>query len=135
MRTPRPRRTTRSWHRSTSAGGRSTSRARAGAEASSTTRRASRGHRPPPVLSKHLALPDARDMIPAELRPSGATSPYARGCEHDDERGQHDEFVVDPAASRSRSGAPASRRHVQAEHLMDRYGVQINKTTRNTSSS
>jgi arginine decarboxylase len=43
-----------------------------------------------------------------------------------------DEFVLDRPGSRCPSGAPAAAAHVQREQLMDRHGVQISKTSRNS---
>jgi arginine decarboxylase len=101
-------------------------------EAALSMRRAIADH---PLLSKYFKVLTAGDMIPEEYRESGVTSYY------DQEQGwtdmwdcwEKDQFVLD--ASRVTllvGGTGWDGDTFKTDILMDKYGIQINKTSRNT---
>jgi len=101
-------------------------------EAAMSMRRAISDH---PLLSKYFEVLTAGDMIPEEHRESGVTTYY------DTEQGwtdlwdcwERDEFVLD--ASRVTllvGGTGWDGDTFKTKILMDKYGIQINKTSRNT---
>lgn len=101
-------------------------------EAALSMRRAIADH---PLLSKYFKVLTAGEMIPEEYRESGVTSYY------DQEQGwtdmwdcwEKDQFVLD--ASRVTllvGGTGWDGDTFKTDILMDKYGIQINKTSRNT---
>jgi len=101
-------------------------------EAAMSMRRAISDH---PLLNKYFEVLTAGDMIPEEHRESGVRTYY------DTEQGwtdlwdcwERDEFVLD--ASRVTllvGGTGWDGDTFKTEILMDKYGIQINKTSRNT---
>ena len=101
-------------------------------EAAMSMRRAISDH---PLLSKYFKVLTAGDMIPEEHRESGVTSYY------DTEQGwtdmwdcyEHDEFALDPTrVTLSVGGTGWDGDTFKTDILMDKYGIQINKTSRNT---
>jgi arginine decarboxylase len=101
-------------------------------EAALSMRRAIADH---PLLSKYFKVLTAGDMIPEEYRESGVTSYY------DQQQGwtdmwdcwEKDQFVLD--ASRVTllvGGTGWDGDTFKTDILMDKYGIQINKTSRNT---
>ncbi|MCJ7814971.1 MAG: aminotransferase class I/II-fold pyridoxal phosphate-dependent enzyme [Xanthomonadales bacterium] len=101
-------------------------------EAAMVMRRAVSTH---PLLKKYFDVLAIGDMIPQEYRTSG-TDVY-----WDDQHGwsqlwdawTQDEFALDPTRvtlSIGRSGVDGST--FKNRYLMDRYGIQVNKTSRNT---
>ncbi len=101
-------------------------------EAAMSMRRAISDH---PLLRKYFKVLTAGDMIPEEYRESGVTSYY------DAEQGwtdlwdcwERDDFVLD--ASRVTllvGGTGWDGDTFKNKILMDKYGIQINKTSRNT---
>jgi arginine decarboxylase len=101
-------------------------------EAAMAMRRAISDHE---LLSKYFTVLSAGDMIPQEHRESGVTSYY------DVEQGwtdmwdcwERDEFVLD--ASRVTllvGGTGWDGDTFKTKILMDKYGIQVNKTSRNT---
>jgi arginine decarboxylase len=86
-----------------------------------------------PLLSKYMRCLMTADLIPAEYRPSGIDQPLRSGLPSMIAAWDADEFVLDPSrvtifiGNTGIEGDAFKRRH-----LMDRYGVQINKTSRNT---
>jgi len=101
-------------------------------EAAMSMRRAISDH---PLLKKYFQVLTAGDMIPEEYRESGVTSYY------DAEQGwtdlwdcwERDDFVLD--ASRVTllvGGTGWDGDTFKTKILMDKYGIQINKTSRNT---
>jgi arginine decarboxylase len=86
-----------------------------------------------PLLSKYMRCLSTADLIPAEHRPSGIDQPLRSGLPSMIRAWDCDEFVLDPyrvtiyIGNTGIEGDAFKRRH-----LMDRYGVQINKTSRNT---
>ncbi len=90
-----------------------------------------------PLLSRYFHFLRAGDMIPEEFRPSGIQSYF------DPETGWRnnnmedawaiDDFVVDPTRLTlyvGRTGVDGDT--FKNAYLMDKYGIQINKTSRNT---
>ncbi|MEI6253349.1 MAG: ornithine decarboxylase [Mycobacteriaceae bacterium] len=86
-----------------------------------------------PLLSKYMTCLRTVDMIPEEFRPSHIEQPLRSGLRNMMRAWDTDEFVLDPTRitlSIARTGYNGDEfKRVQ---LMDRHGVQINKTSRNT---
>ncbi len=87
------------------------------------------------LLQRHFRFLVARDLIPSEYRPSGIDRYY------DPETGWHgmeeawatDDFVVDPTRLTLYIGnTGVDGDTFKNKYLMDKYGIQINKTSRNT---
>jgi arginine decarboxylase len=73
------------------------------------------------------------DLIPGEYRPSGISQPLRSGLKNMIKAWDTDEFVLDPSRITIYIGATGIDGDAfKRSHLMDRYGVQINKTSRNT---
>jgi arginine decarboxylase len=101
-------------------------------EAAMSMRRAISTH---PLLQKYFKVLAAGDMIPEEHRESGVTSYY------DPEQGwtdtwncwEKDEFVLDATrVTLAVGGTGWDGDTFKTDILMDKYGIQINKTSRNT---
>ena len=101
-------------------------------EAAMSMRRAIMTH---PLLQKYFKVLTAGDMIPDEYRESGVTSYY------DPEQGwtdiwdcwEKDEFVLDATrVTLAVGGTGWDGDTFKTQILMDKYGIQINKTSRNT---
>lgn len=101
-------------------------------EAAMSMRRAISEH---PLLRKYFKILTAGDMIPEEHRESGVTSYY------DTEQGwtdlwdcwERDEFVLDASRVTLQVGGTGwDGDTFKNKVLMDKYGIQINKTSRNT---
>ena len=86
-----------------------------------------------PLLSKYVRCLITADMIPAEFRPSGVDQPLRSGLLTMHQVWKQDEFVLDPCRITLYIGLTGVDGDTfKRDHLMDRYGVQINKTSRNT---
>src|SRR6202453_3656785 len=86
-----------------------------------------------PLLSKYMRCLTTADLIPGEYRPSGITQPLRSGLKNMIKAWDADEFVLDPSRITIYIGATGIDGDAfKRSHLMDRYGVQINKTSRNT---
>src|ERR1700733_11796903 len=86
-----------------------------------------------PLLSRYMRCLTTADMIPAEYRPSGIDQPLRAGLADWVKAWSNDEFVLDPSRITIYIGATGINGDTfKRSHLMDRYGVQINKTSRNT---
>jgi arginine/lysine/ornithine decarboxylase len=86
-----------------------------------------------PLLSKYMRCLTTADLIPSEFRESGIDQPLRSGLPNMIKAWTHDEFVLDPSRITVYIGATGiDGDHFKRGHLMDRYGVQINKTSRNT---
>ena len=86
-----------------------------------------------PLLRRTFRVLSARDLIPADLRGSDRPMPLRDGLATMWRAWAEDEFVVDPSRITieiSRTGVSGDT--FKHEHLMDRYGIQVNKTSRNT---
>ena len=101
-------------------------------EAAMSMRRAIATH---PLLQKYFKVLSAGDMIPEQYRESGISSYY------DSEQGwsdiwdcwASDEFVLDATrVTLAVGGTGWDGDTFKTEILMDKYGIQINKTSRNT---
>ena len=86
-----------------------------------------------PLLSKYMRCLTTADLIPAEHRASGIDQPVRSGLANWVKAWENDEFVLDPSRVTIYIGATGIDGDAfKRRHLMDRYGVQINKTSRNT---
>src|SRR5258708_9089258 len=86
-----------------------------------------------PLLSKYMRCLTTADLIPAESRCSGIDQPLRSGLPNMIKAWECDEFVLDPSRVTIYIGATGIEGDTFKRcHLMDRYGVQINKTSRNT---
>ncbi|WP_429951442.1 aminotransferase class I/II-fold pyridoxal phosphate-dependent enzyme [Leucobacter allii] len=86
-----------------------------------------------PLLRRTFRVLTAHDLVPAAHRSSGRPMPLRDGLSTMWEAWANDEFVVDPSRITieiSRTGVDGDT--FKHEHLMDRYGIQVNKTSRNT---
>ena len=86
-----------------------------------------------PHLSKYIMWLGTSDLIPEEFRPSGIAQPLRSGLRSMRAAWDTDEFVLDPSRitiSVGKTGYDGDT--FKREQLMDRHGVQINKTSRNT---
>ncbi|MBS1303858.1 aminotransferase class I/II-fold pyridoxal phosphate-dependent enzyme [Loktanella sp. SALINAS62] len=101
-------------------------------EAAMAMRRAISTH---PLLAKYFRVLTVADMVPEEFRESGTEMYY------DPERGwvdmldawQNDEFVLDATrVTLAVGGTGWDGDTFKTKILMDRYGIQINKTSRNS---
>ena len=86
-----------------------------------------------PLLSKYVRCLITADMIPEEFRPSGVDQHLRSGLLTMHQVWKQDEFVLDPCRITLYIGLTGVDGDTfKRDHLMDRYGVQINKTSRNT---
>ncbi len=88
-----------------------------------------------PLLAKWFSFLSMRDMIPEEFRPSGIEVYYdpQQGWSAMMEAWEKDEFVLDPTRLTlfiGRTGVDGDT--FKKAYLMDRHGIQVNKTSRNT---
>jgi len=90
-----------------------------------------------PLLSKYFDILGTEALIPEQYRPSGIKSYYEpeRGwCRMEDAWiYERDEFVIDPSRVTmflGKTGVDGDT--FKNEYLMNKYGIQINKTSRNT---
>jgi arginine decarboxylase len=86
-----------------------------------------------PLLRHYMRCLTTADLIPAAFRPTGIERPVRSGRSQMIESWKGDEFVLDPCRVTLFIGATGIDGDTfKRLHLMDRYGVQINKTSRNT---
>ena len=88
-----------------------------------------------PLLSKHFRFLTLGNLIPAEYRPSGTEFYYDtdKGWSRMEQAWRQDEFVLDPSHLSLYIGLTGIDGDTfKHDYLMDQYGIQINKTTRNT---
>ena len=88
-----------------------------------------------PSLKRHFRFLVAEDMIPAEYRPTGIASYYdtETGWHSMEEAFSRDDFVVDPTRLTLYIGATGIDGDTfKNDYLMSKFGIQINKTSRNT---
>jgi len=88
-----------------------------------------------PLLAKWFGFLSMRDLIPAEYRPSGLDMYYnpELGWSAMLDAWEHDEFVLDPTRLTlhiGRTGVDGDT--FKKQYLMDRHGIQVNKTTMNS---
>ncbi|HUF88326.1 MAG TPA: aminotransferase class I/II-fold pyridoxal phosphate-dependent enzyme [Thermohalobaculum sp.] len=101
-------------------------------EAAMSMRKAFATH---PLLSRYFKVLTAGDMIPAGFRESGITSYYDSDQGWSDfwESWASDEFVLDATrVTLAVGGTGWDGDTFKTRILMDKYGIQINKTSRNT---
>ena len=86
-----------------------------------------------PLLSKYMHCLSTAEMIPERFRASGIAQPLRTGLNNMVTAWEQDEFVLDPSrvtlyiGQTGIDGATFKR-----ARLMDKFGIQINKTSRNT---
>jgi arginine decarboxylase len=86
-----------------------------------------------PLLRHYMRCLTTADLIPPAFRPSGIERPVRSGLSQLMAAWKRDEFVLDPSRVTLFIGATGIDGDTfKRLHLMDRYGVQINKTSRNT---
>ncbi len=88
-----------------------------------------------PLLQKYFRVLVNKDMVPLEYRQSGVETFYdpVTGWNKMEEAWANDEFVVDPCRITIAIGATGIDGDTfKNEYLMNKYGIQINKTSRNT---
>ena len=90
-----------------------------------------------PLLKKHFSLLTSKELIPEEFRPSGIETYYdpKHGWCHMEDAWiyERDEFVIDPSRVTLFLGSTGIDGDTfKNKYLMDKYGIQINKTSRNT---
>ncbi|MCL1478775.1 MAG: aminotransferase class I/II-fold pyridoxal phosphate-dependent enzyme [Marinobacter sp.] len=88
-----------------------------------------------PLLKKYFQVLVNKDMIPLEYRQSGVDTFYdpITGWNKMEEAWAHDEFVVDPSRITMAIGKTGIDGDTfKNEYLMNQFGIQINKTSRNT---
>src|SRR5271163_756702 len=86
-----------------------------------------------PLLSKYMRCLRTSDLIPDDFRPSAIEQPLRSGLRNMMAAWDQDEFVLDPSRitlSIGRTGYDGDT--FKRQQLMDRYGIQINKTSRNS---
>ena len=86
-----------------------------------------------PLLSKYMHCLSTAEMIPERFRASGIAQPLRTGLNNMVTAWEQDEFVLDPSRVTLYIGLTgidgATFKRVR---LMDKFGIQINKTSRNT---
>ena len=86
-----------------------------------------------PLLSRYMRCLTTAELVPAEYRPSCIDQPLRSGLPNMIKAWDCDEFVLDPSRITIYIGATGIEGDAfKRGQLMDRYGVQINKTSRNT---
>lgn len=87
-----------------------------------------------PAVRRFFSVLRPADMIPAEYRPSGLEFYYdsEQGWGRMDRAWRMDEFTLDPTRVTLHVAATGMDGDQFRHHLMDRFDIQINKTSRNT---
>ncbi len=87
-----------------------------------------------PLLKKYFRVLVAKDMIPRDHRPSGLERFYdpEAGFTRMDDHWRQDEFALDPTRITLHVGATGMDGDTFRKLLMEKYDIQINKTSRNT---
>ena len=86
-----------------------------------------------PLLSKYMRCLRTSDLIPDEFRPSAIEQPLRSGLRNMMAAWEQDEFVLDPSRITLYIGQTGYDGDTfKRQQLMDRYGIQINKTSRNS---
>jgi arginine decarboxylase len=88
-----------------------------------------------PLLRDYLKFLTIEDLIPAEYRASGIATYYnpERGWSPWGQAWASDEFVLDPTRLTLAIGATGIDGNTfKTNYLMEKFGIQINKTSRNT---
>ncbi|MFL4475345.1 aminotransferase class I/II-fold pyridoxal phosphate-dependent enzyme [Paeniglutamicibacter sp. MACA_103] len=86
-----------------------------------------------PLLKKYFRVLTTVDLIPEEFRETRRPMPLRDGIAAMDEAWRTDEFVMDPSRLTLHIGnTGVDGDTFKHKYLMDMYGVQVNKTSRNT---
>ena len=88
-----------------------------------------------PLISKYFRVLSVRDMVPPEYRPSGVDSYLDNEGAWSEmwDAWSEDEFAVDPSRiTLAVGGTGYDGDTFKTAVLMDRHGIQVNKTSRNT---
>ncbi|WP_461164124.1 aminotransferase class I/II-fold pyridoxal phosphate-dependent enzyme [Arthrobacter sp. R4-81] len=86
-----------------------------------------------PLLKKYFRVLGASELIPEEYRETRTSMPLSKGLSVLDEAWRRDEFVVDPSRLTLDIGLTGIDGDTfKHEYLMDKYGIQVNKTSRNS---
>jgi arginine decarboxylase len=86
-----------------------------------------------PLLAKYMHCLSTAELIPAKFRASGIDQPLRTGLDRMMKAWDQDEFVLDPSRISLYIGATGiAGAAFKREQLMDKFGIQINKTSRNT---
>ncbi len=90
-----------------------------------------------PKLTRHFRFLVARDLVPEEYRPSKIEAYFDTETGWANDRmevaWEMDDFVIDPTRLTLYVGATGIDGNTfKNQHLMDKHGIQINKTSRNT---
>ncbi|BAX90293.1 aminotransferase class I/II-fold pyridoxal phosphate-dependent enzyme [Mycobacterium shigaense] len=86
-----------------------------------------------PLLSRYVRCLRTSDLIPENFRPSAIDQPLRSGLRNMMAAWEHDEFVLDPSRITLYIGNTGYDGDTfKRQQLMDRYGIQINKTSRNS---
>jgi arginine decarboxylase len=86
-----------------------------------------------PLLSKYMHCLSTAEMIPERFRASGIAQPLRTGLNNMVTAWEQDEFVLDPSRITLYIGPTGiDGATFKRARLMDKFGIQINKTSRNT---
>jgi arginine decarboxylase len=86
-----------------------------------------------PLLSKYMHCLSTAELIPEKFRASGIAQPLRTGLNNMVTAWEQDEFVLDPSRVTVYIGLTGiDGATFKRERLMDKFGIQINKTSRNT---
>ena len=86
-----------------------------------------------PLLSKYMHCLSTAEMIPERFRASGIAQPLRTGLNNMVTAWEQDEFVLDPSRVTLYIGLTGiDGATFKRARLMDKFGIQINKTSRNT---
>lgn len=86
-----------------------------------------------PLLRKYMRCLTTGDLIPEEYRPSGVRQPLRTGLRTMIDCWDRDEFVLDPCRiTLFIGGTGINGATFKRAELMDRFAIQINKTSRNS---
>ncbi|MGO4859292.1 aminotransferase class I/II-fold pyridoxal phosphate-dependent enzyme [Arthrobacter sp. 2MCAF14] len=86
-----------------------------------------------PLLKKYFRVLGTTDLIPAQYRETSRQMPLRDGLAAMSEAWERDEFVVDPSRLTLHIGLTGVDGDTfKHDYLMDKYGIQVNKTSRNS---
>jgi arginine decarboxylase len=86
-----------------------------------------------PLLARYMHCLSTGELIPARFRASGLDQPLRGGLDRMATAWDQDEFVLDPSRISLYIGPTGiDGATFKREQLMDNFGIQINKTSRNT---
>lgn len=86
-----------------------------------------------PALKKYFRVLSTRELIPQQYRTTDRPMPLRDGLAAWDRASRDDEFMVDPSRITLHIGLTGIDGDTfKYEYLMDRFGIQVNKTSRNT---